>query len=222
MATVKKATSKKNIDENQIMTYFIEYSLKNGNAPKNVFLFCQEYQIQETDFYTFFGSIEAVEKAIWVTFFSNATQTIKKDENFATYSDKDKLLTLYFTLFEIFTLNRSYLLFKLKEHKNALHNLYQLKDFRKEFKQFVTEIIEDNIERNERISKITKPFLVEGAWVQFLFILKFWLDDTSKGFEKTDIVIEKAVKAAYDVFDTAPIESVFDFGKFLWKEKFNK
>ncbi|HBK82510.1 MAG TPA: heat-shock protein, partial [Flavobacterium sp.] len=46
-------------------------------------------------------------------------------------------------------------------------------------------------------------------------------DDTSKDFEKTDILIEKSVKAVLAVLDTTQIESVLDLGKFLWKEKFN-
>ena len=75
--------------------------------------------------------------------------------------------------------------------------------------------------KNETIQKITKPLYAEGAWIQFLFLLKFWLDDTSKGFEKTDIMIEKSVKAVLDVLDTTPLESVIDLGKFIWKERFN-
>jgi hypothetical protein len=45
------------------------------------------------------------------------------------------------------------------------------------------------------------------------------LDDTSKGFEKTDILIEKSVNTVVDLADTKPLESLFDLGKFLWKEK---
>jgi hypothetical protein len=52
-----------------------------------------------------------------------------------------------------------------------------------------------------------------------LFLLKFWMDDTSKGFEKTDILIEKSVNTVVDLLDTKPLESLFDLGKFLWKEK---
>ncbi|GAW89492.1 hypothetical protein FPS14_contig00023-0020 [Flavobacterium psychrophilum] len=72
---------------------------------------------------------------------------------------------------------------------------------------------------NDKIAKITKPVFSEGAWIQFLFILKFWLDDTSKSFEKTDIIIEKSVNTVVDLLDTKPLESLFDLGKFLWKEK---
>ena len=37
----------------------------------------------------------------------------------------------------------------------------------------------------------SKPVFAEGGWIQFLFILKFWLDDTSKGFETTVKMGEK-------------------------------
>ena len=49
--------------------------------------------------------------------------------------------------------------------------------------------------------------------------LKFWLDDTSPSFEKTDIYIEKSVKASFELMNTAPLESLIDFGKFIFKEK---
>jgi Tetracyclin repressor-like, C-terminal domain len=74
-------------------------------------------------------------------------------------------------------------------------------------------------ETNSRVAKVARPVFSEGAWIQFLFILKFWIDDTSKSFEKTDIIIEKSVNTVVDLLDTKPLESLFDLGKFLWKEK---
>jgi len=52
-----------------------------------------------------------------------------------------------------------------------------------------------------------------------LFLLQFWINDSSAGFEKTDAAIEKSVKTVFDLFDTNTIDSVIDFGKFLWKER---
>jgi hypothetical protein len=49
--------------------------------------------------------------------------------------------------------------------------------------------------------------------------IKFWLDDSSAAFEKTDLYIEKSVNASFDLLNTIPLESVLDFGKFLVKEK---
>ena len=66
---------------------------------------------------------------------------------------------------------------------------------------------------------LTNPIISEGAWIQFLAILKFWIDDTSKSFESTDILIEKSVNTVVDLLNTKPLESLLDLGKFLWKEK---
>jgi hypothetical protein len=52
-----------------------------------------------------------------------------------------------------------------------------------------------------------------------MITLKFWLDDTSASFEKTDIFIEKSVNTSFDILNIAPIKSVIDFGKFIFKEK---
>ena len=49
--------------------------------------------------------------------------------------------------------------------------------------------------------------------------MKFWIDDTSPSFEKTDIFIEKSINTSFDILDVAPIKSIIDFGKFIFKEK---
>lgn len=221
-ATKKAATKKKLITDDQIITLYMGQVLQNNAEPKNVYLFCQDNKIVESDFYAFYGSLEALKQDIWVKFFENVKNTIEADENYLTYSNKNKLLTLYFSLIEILTLNRSYVVFALKEEKNVLKNLQQLKTFRNHFKSFIVDMIDmQTSEEDFKVNKHLKPLYVEGAWVEFLFILKFWLDDTSKGFEKTDVMIEKAVKATFDVLDTTPLDSLVDFGKFVWKEKFN-
>ena len=223
METTKKTTSKKKlIDDNAIISKYMDDVLEKNEEPKNVFSFCKEHKIDETEFYTFFGSIDALKQEIWVKFFENALITIQGEEAFQTYSEKNKLLTLYYTLFEILTLNRSYVLFSLKENKEELKNLKGLKQFRNHFKDFIVTIMEtENSEMKEKLAKVTKPIFSEGAWIQFLFLLKFWMDDTSKSFEKTDILIEKSVNTVVDLLDTKPLESLFDLGKFLWKEKMN-
>ena len=220
MATTKKATTKKrSLDDNKIIELYMGSVLEKHQAPKNVYLFCKENAIDEVDFYSFFGSFDSLKQIIWTKFFENAVATIQKQEDYSSYSDKNKLLTLYFTLFEILTLNRSYVLYSLKENQSGLKNLIDLKQFRNEFKSFINDIIAESAhESSLKIEKITKPVFAEGAWIQFLFILKFWIEDTSKSFEKTDVVIEKSVNTVVDLLNTKPLESLFDLGKFLWNE----
>lgn len=208
------------LNENSIISIFIDDVLNSEAEPKNVYSFCKKHKIEEPNFYSFFGSIKVLKERIWVKFLDNVKSIIDEDGNFSNYSEKDKLLTIYFSLFEIFTLNRSYILFTLETEKIELKNILQLKAFRKEFKSFIEErVSETTLLKNEKISAFTKPIMSEGSWLQFLFILKFWMDDSSPNFEKTDVLIEKWITTTSLFLDNKPLESLFDLAKFLFKEK---
>jgi len=218
MSTLENVNSENSFDENSIITIYMEDVLESEIEPKNVFTFCKKHSIEETTFYSYFGSFKALKQRIWVKFLENVTEIIENNNEFDHYSDKDKLLTYFFSLFEVFTLNRSYIVYTLEAESNTLKNCLQLKDFRKSFKKFIELKIESPI-KNEKIATITTPVMSEGVWIQFLFILKFWLDDTSPNFEKTDILIEKSLTTSSLFLDSKPLESLFDLAKFLFKEK---
>lgn len=218
MATKSKA---KKITEDIIIDMYMDYVLEHEMVPKSIYKFCKNNSIQEEDFYKFFGSVEGLQKAIWEKFFQNTMSLMQKNKEYDGFSNKDKMLTFFFSFFELLTLNRSYVLFTLKEHKNMLKNLEQLKGLRKHLKSFASDLIEDgNTDKNLRITMHNPRIFSEGAWLQFMFLLKFWMDDSSPGFEKTDLAIEKSVNTIFEVFDNTPLETILDFGKFLYKERF--
>ena len=95
METITKTTSKKkSIDDTFIISKYMDHVLNTNEEPKNVFVFCKEHKIKEADFYTFFGSLDALRQEIWLKFFENALETMEKEEAYQTYSNKNKLLTL--------------------------------------------------------------------------------------------------------------------------------
>ena len=75
--------------------------------------------------------------------------------------------------------------------------------------------------KQKQIQEIQRKALKESAWMQLLMTMKFWMDDTSASFEKTDVFIEKSVNTSFDVLQVTPLKSVIDLGKFLFKEKMN-
>lgn len=221
MVTKRTTKKSKKVDEQFILEKYISHVLAHG-LPANVYQYCKANDIQETDFYTFYGSFEALQQDIWLKFFENTKQTLEADTSYEGYSQKNKLLTFYFTFFEVLTLNRSYVVFALKANPMVLQNLKQLTLLRNHFKDFVVSIMETQSDPTDKsLHKTVAKVVQEGAWVQLMMLLKFWMDDTSKGFEKTDVMIEKMVKATFDLMDTTPLESLLDLGKFVWKEKFN-
>ncbi|XLS28211.1 TetR/AcrR family transcriptional regulator [Flavobacteriaceae bacterium M23B6Z8] len=221
MATTKKKTEIK-VDASKIMSHYMQHVLEHEKEPTSIFKFCKELKIEESQFYQFFGSFEALKRAIWNHFYTQTVHLIEKDKNYQQYGNREKMLSFFFTMFENLTLNRSYILFTLSAHKNMLKNLDQLKGLRSHIKEYATELIDDrNADKPYKITQRSPKIFSEGAWLQFLFLLKFWMEDTSAGFEKTDVAIEKSVNTIFDVFDNTPLDSIIDFGKFLWKENKN-
>jgi AcrR family transcriptional regulator len=203
-----------------IVSSFMDSTLLNENYPMSVYNFCKNNDIEEKTFYKYFGSFDAVKKMIWKSFYDNAISLLKKDKDFRDSTPKEKLLSFYYTFFEILFLNRSYILFVLSKEQKILNKISDLKILRVNFKAFATELIEEgNIEKPSYLQHPPKIFS-EAAWVQLGFLLKFWVEDTSESFEKTDQAIEKSVQTAFDVFENTPLSTLIDFGKFLWKEKF--
>ena len=96
----------------------------------------------------------------------------------------------------------------------------QLTSLRMNYKRFVSEIITDDFRtQQEQFQNFQEKAFQESSWFQLLLAMKFWLDDSSPAFEKTDIYIEKSIKATFELMNIAPIDSLIDFGKFIFKEK---
>ena len=134
------------------------------------------------------------------------------------------MLSFYFTFFEILTANRSYVVLVLKNQGNQLKKLMQLSELRNSFKNYLSEIITDDFRiQQEKLQNFQEKAFQETSWIQLLLTLKFWIEDDSPSFEKTDIYIEKSVKATFELMNISPLESLIDFGKFIFKEKiYNK
>ena len=211
---------KKNNNAQDIISMYMNYVLEHNKQPASVYIFSKENKIEEQDFYQHFTSFDSLEKSIFTEFFNNTLHVLAKSEDYESFDARNKLLSFYFTFFEMLTANRSYVVFALENEKSALKKLKLLHGLRTEFKKYIHNLDIETLEvKQERLEKLQEKALTESAWGQLLFTIKFWLEDTSKGFEKTDVFIEKSVNASFDVLNIAPVKSVLDLGKFLFKEK---
>ena len=101
-----------------------------------------------------------------------------------------------------------------------MKGLAVLSELKKGFTAYIDSLDIETLDiKEERIDKLQRRAMQESAWIQLLLTMKFWMDDTSASFEKTDIFIEKSVNTSFDIFNIAPLKSVIDLGKFLFKEK---
>lgn len=210
---------KNNITQEKIVEWYMNSVLISGK-PNSIYSFAEENNFEESDFYKHYSSFESLEKSIFAIFAKETIHLLHKTEAYKGYSSKDKLLSFYFTFFELLTANRSYVLLQFKDVKLKFSKLSVLKELRTEFISFVNKISLEKIDfKNNKINEIQDKTIGEGYWIQLLMVMKFWIDDESSNFEKTDVFIEKSVKASFDIQQIAPLKSVIDLAKFLWKEK---
>ncbi|SHF77795.1 DNA-binding transcriptional regulator, AcrR family [Flavobacterium segetis] len=218
------ATKKIKVTKDRIVSLYMDYVLEHSEKPKSVYIFSKMNDFSETEFYAFFGTIESIEKEIFKMFVEKTVDLLNLNQEYVMYDMKSKMLSFYFTFFEILTANRSYVVLVLKEHNNNLKKLSLLAGLKLSFKNYLIEIITDDFRtQQERLQNFQEKAFQESSWFQLLLTMKFWLDDSSPSFEKTDIYIEKSVKANFELMNIAPIDSLIDFGKFIFKEKiYNK
>ncbi|MFE3871815.1 TetR family transcriptional regulator C-terminal domain-containing protein [Flavobacterium sp. ZS1P70] len=218
------AAKKSILTKEKIVSMYMDYVLENSEKPKSVYHFTKLNNFSETEFYSFFGTIESIEKEIFKIFLDKTVELLNKNPDYENYDMKSKMLSFYFTFFEILTANKSYVVMVLNENNNQLKKLAQLSGLRSSFKKYINDIISDDYRvQQEKLQNFQEKAIQETSWVQLLLTLKFWLDDSSPSFEKTDIYIEKSVKATFELMNIAPLESLIDFGKFIFKEKiYNK
>ena len=214
------ATKKAELSKDKIVSMYMEHVLEYNEKPKSVYQFSKLNNFTEKEFYNFFVTIESIEKEIFNIFFEKAIMLLQKDKDFESYDMRSKLLSFNFTFFELLTANRSYVLLTLKESGNQIKNLMQLSSLRTSYKEFVSEIITEDIKtKQEQFQNFQEKAIQESCWFQLLLTIKFWIDDTSPALEKTDIYIEKSINTAFELMNVAPLDSLIDFGKFIFKEK---
>jgi hypothetical protein len=211
---------KKNITSTDIISFYMEYTLEHNAKPKSVYVFAKKYNFIEEVFYKYFGSFEILEEIIFKTFFDNTLTMLDKNDDYQSYGSRNQMLSFYYSFFELLTANRSYVVYALDSNKNKLNKLKSLKQLKHSFTNYVENLDITLLEiKQETLDKIQRTTLKESAWLQLLLTMKYWLDDTSTSFERTDVFIEKSVNTSFDVLNVKPLKSIIDLGKFLYKDK---
>ena len=202
----------------QILQGYAEYVLQNEQKPTSVYALCQHLAIEETAFYQYFASIQAVEKALWLTFFTDTYLRLTADEVYNGYqSVREKLLAFYYTWIEELKTYRSYITITFENTDILDFKTSYYQDFEKTFSDYAKQLLEEartNEEFPDRmfIQNIYPPILL----LQAKSILNFWIKDESPNFEKTDVFIEKNVNFTCDAFSHSFLDSAFEYLKFVF------
>ncbi|QIP14532.1 TetR/AcrR family transcriptional regulator [Spirosoma aureum] len=218
----------------KIRKAYTEYVLENGKQPTSVFQFARKLKLAEADFYNDYASFDAIEADIWLTFFNQAKATVEADDTYQGYSVREKLLAFYYTWIELLKAQRSFVVYSFGRLRaeSGIHSArgrlsgslstktQVLNPFKEAFFDYARDLLAEGRESKE---VEPRPFITDrypnALWAQTLYLLDFWVRDVSKNFEKTDTAIEKAVNTAFDLIGRSPLDTLFDFAKFIYQNK---
>ncbi len=206
---------------NDLIKQYINHTLEHNKTPDSVYIFAKAINMEEKEFYNHYSSLEGLEADIYKIWFENAYKTCAETEPWEQYSAREKVLAVFFAFIEEAKNYRSFAVYlknrdlvKLPRWPKYLNELHEV--FVDNMKPILSEAVGTN-EIQER--KYLDEKYVSGLWLNILFVITFWLNDSSKGFEKTDESIERSVNLAFDLMGKSALDAALDFGKFLFQNR---
>jgi hypothetical protein len=199
-----------------IQKAYMDHVLTEGDQPRSVYFFAKKNKMSEEEFYRHFGSFDAIEQHVWADIAKKTIAEIKTQEVWAQYSAREKALSFFYSFFELLKSSRSFAVYSIKKQPKGFTTPVIFSDLKTAFEDFADQILKEGIESTELSDrKFFSKRYKDALWVQFGFVLHFWINDNSTGFEKTDEAIEKGVNVTFDLFQRSPIDNLFEYGKFL-------
>jgi hypothetical protein len=205
----------------QLIEKYIQFTLEHNKAPESVYLFAKAAGIDEKEFYTHFSGLNGLEAAIYKQWFDTTLEQSKASEPWNNYSAREKVLAIYYTFIENVKNHRSFAVYlKNRDFTKLPKWPAYLSELHATFKENMRPILNEAIDTKEiEARKFIDEKYVDALWLNFLFVLTFWLNDDSQAFEKSDEAIEKSVNLAFDLMGKSALDAALDFGKFLFQAK---
>lgn len=197
--------------------HYVSYIIEHGKMPLSVAAFCKIAGISEEEFYKQYSSFIALEDNIWKTWVEETIQTVSNSESYEKYSVREKYLAFCFALTQKLLSVRSFVNWRFSSCQ--FREIYRFRRFKETVKEHLNTLIKEGLETGEIPSRFgIHRIYADAGWMHIITLLKYWLTDTSDGFEKTDEFIEKSVNFQMDVITRNGLDSGAEFAKFIFQQ----
>jgi hypothetical protein len=199
---------------------YLNYVSEVGSRPGSLYQFAKHFGEEKENLGSHFNSIAQLEAAVWQSFIEENFERLKAEPAYAEYVARERLLAFYFTLLEVLKPHHAYVKIAPLHLGASIMGTDVLVLFKKAFLDYTQGLINLGIETGEVEQRaFLSDRYNEALWAQCLFILNFWKKDTSEDFQKTDEAVERSVNLSLDLMSRGPLDSVIEFGQFLFKNR---
>jgi len=197
--------------------HYLSYVSEHGKKPVSVAALCKIAGISEKDFYQQYASLAALEDSIWQDWIKETIKTVSSAESYANYSVREKYLAFCFGLTQKLLNVRSFVNWRFSSCR--MREIDGFTRFKNSVKEHLNALVNEGLESGEIPSRFgIHRIYADAGWIHIIVVIKFWLADTSDGFEKTDEFIEKSVNFQMDVITRNGLDSGAELGKFIFQQ----
>jgi len=198
---------------------YVDFVLTEGSQPESVDAFAETNEMTEEEFRRFFNSFDTLEQNIWTDFAVKTIAEIKKQEVWRQFTAREKALAYFYNFFELLETSRNFVTYSVKKQSKTFSAPQIFKGIKDVFEHFCNDLIIEGIESNELSErKFFSNRYKDALWVQLVFVLHFWINDDSRGFEKTNEAIEQGINSTFDLFQHSPIDNLVEYGRYLARQ----
>lgn len=214
------AKAKTKYTETELLDKYLNYVIELRERPGSIYAFAKYLGEEKETINEYFASIIQLERVLWKSFFEENLMRLSAEPAYAEYIARERLLAFYFTLLEVLKPHREYVKLVPTSLGSGILGSDVLTEFKKAFVVYTEGLVNLGLETGEVEERafVTAKYN-EALWAQFLFILNFWKKDTSEDYQKTDEAIERSVNLSLDLMARGPLDSIVEFGQFLFKNR---
>lgn len=190
--------------------------MEHGQFPLSFKAVSDKAGIESTEFVQHYTGLGELAQDIWVDYLHDTLAAMEATPEFAGYGVREKLLSFYFTFFEILGSERKFV--KLYEPKLGVWNYSP--DFLERFKKIWLKFVDELVQEGTASGELAERMLMSGEytgwhWPQFMYLLNQWATDNTEDAQRSDKAVEKAVNLGFDLMSRNVLDSAFDFMKFV-------
>ncbi|OWY22322.1 hypothetical protein C7N43_14270 [Sphingobacteriales bacterium UPWRP_1] len=205
----------------EVKQNYRNYVVKHPNGRHTLYRFAHTMGIASETIQAHFTTAIGIEQSIWSDFFDQTLEQLDANGNvYQNYSAREKMLAFFYTLEEVLKSNQAYI---AATYPNGWLSFGQpdcLELFKKKFLVFANQLITGGIDTQEiEWRAVLTGRYADIIWLEVPAIIRFWLNDSSDNFERTDSLIEKTVNFTFDMMGRTVFDSGTELLKFLFIDR---
>ena len=136
--------------QQDIIKAYMTWLDTRDSAPRWVYSFVENTEIEKDQFYDFFTDLNELENEIWLKVLQDTLAVLDNDPSYQSFTLRERLLAFYYTLLEVMNDHRQALSVILSRPKLPGVSPSYLKTARVQFEAFITQLIHEGVQSGDQ------------------------------------------------------------------------